>query len=198
MSWFLIFFCNDDSHRHDARPPHARYGDRRERKNCVLLCTLCLVEKSSAYSGNNIVKMLRTHTQSSRFAAISVMFINTSPPLSIVCRRQCLPFSKKAQEGGTEQVPFHKYFSITAGTSAHFPGRHCCIPKRPFITSAGFHQSRSPNRPESLPSRCTPSLLDQRCCDSVVVERPQSTGNTGGTEVNTPVSWHFNAKLLFL
>ena len=32
------------------------------------------------------------------------------------------------------------------------------------------HQLSIPHRTDSLPSRCTPSLLDQRCCDSFVVE----------------------------
>ena len=41
----LVFFCNDGSHRHDARPPHARYRDRRDARTafCFVLCVSTLI-----------------------------------------------------------------------------------------------------------------------------------------------------------
>ena len=33
-------FFQDDSHQHDARPPHARYGDRRDARTAYYLCTV--------------------------------------------------------------------------------------------------------------------------------------------------------------
>ena len=44
LDYSLLIFSNDGSHRHDARPPHARYGDRRDARTayCFVLCVSTL------------------------------------------------------------------------------------------------------------------------------------------------------------
>ena len=44
-----VTFFQDDSHQHDARPPHARYGDRRDARTAYyfVLCVSTLISTTN-------------------------------------------------------------------------------------------------------------------------------------------------------
>ena len=53
--------------------------------------------------------------KASRSAVIAVMFFNTLPPTVVNSNPSWMPsFQQNAKESGTDRVPFHKHFSITA------------------------------------------------------------------------------------